>query len=131
MAANVNPIFTLTPVIGIVSISTANANLDGTGTIGTVITGGTDGTRISKITIKALVTTTAGMLRLFIDNGATINLWKEILVSAITPSATVASFSNVLELFGEDALVLPSSYVLKASTEKAESFMIIAEGGNY
>lgn len=131
MAANINPIFTLTPVIGVVNISTANTNRDGTGTLGTVITGSTNGTRISQIVIKALGATTAGIVRLFIDNGVSVHLWKEISISAISPSDTVIAFSASVDLTGEYALILPNSYILKAGTEKAESFAVFAEGGNY
>lgn len=131
MAANINPIFTLTPVIGVVNISTANTNRDGTGTLGTVITGSTNGTRISQIVIKALGTTTAGIVRLFIDNGVSVHLWKEISISAISASDTVIAFSASIDLTGEYALILPNSYILKAGTEKAESFAVFAEGGNY
>ena len=131
MAANTSPIFTLTPVIGMVAISTANTNRDGTGTIGTVIAGGTDGTRIHRITIKAIVTTTAGMVRLFIDDGTNIILWREIVVDAITASATVAAFEEEILLDGEEALILPATYELQAATHNAEAFNVIAEGGNY
>lgn len=131
MAANINPIFTLTPVIGVVNISTANTNRDGTGTLGTVITGSTNGTRISQIVIKALGTTTAGIVRLFIDNGVSVHLWKEISISAISASDTVIAFSASVDLTGEYALILPNNYILKAGTEKAESFAVFAEGGNY
>jgi len=131
MAANTDPIFTLTPVIGVAAISTANTARDGTGTIGTVITGATYGTRITRITIQAIVTTTAGMIRLFIDSGAPISLWKEIAVDAITGSASVEEFVYVLELPGERALILPAGYILMASTHNAEAFNVIAEGGDY
>jgi len=134
MSANTSPIFTLTPKIGVVNISTANANRDGTGDIGTVITGGANGTRISRITIKAAVTTTAGTVRLYIGNDAgtpVISLWREVLVTAITASATVAAFEYSLSLLGEGALILPPNYTLRASTEKAESFNVVAEGGDY
>jgi hypothetical protein len=131
MAANTAPIFTLTPQASCVGISTANTNRDGTGTIGTVLTAGAAGTRIHRITIKATVTTTAGMVRLFIYTGATYYLWMEVPVTAITPSATVAAFSYVLSLFGESALVLPTGYSLRASTEKAENFNVVAEGGDF
>lgn len=131
MAANINPIFTLTPVIGVVNISTANTNRDGTGTLGTVITGSTNGTRISQIVIKALGATTAGIVRLFIDNGVSVHLWKEISISAISASDTVIAFSASIDLTGEYALILPNNYILKAGTEKAESFAVFAEGGNY
>ncbi len=131
MPANTSPIFTLTPNVGAVAISTANANRDGTGTIGTVFTAGANGSRISKIQIKATVTTTAGTIRLFIYTGSVYFLWREITTSAITVSATLPAFEYTLRLIGEDALNLPTGYSLRASTEKAENYNIIAEGGDY
>jgi hypothetical protein len=132
MAANTTPIFTLTPVIGMAVISTANTNRDGTGDIATVITGATDGTRIHKITVIATVTTTAGMVRLYIaDATPNIRLWREVQVSAITVGATVKGFTEVISLVGETALILPSGYSIRASTHNAHTFNVIAEGGNY
>lgn len=131
MAVNTTPIFTLTPHIGMVAIATANTNRDGTGTIGTVITGTTYGTRISRIQIKATVTTTAGTVRLFIHDGAAYFLWREIIVTAITVGASTAAFEYTLELLGERALILPNAYSLRASTEKAENFNVTAEAGDY
>ena len=131
MPANQIPIYVVTPRIGAVSIATANANRDGTGTIGTVFTAGSNGSRITKIRIKAAVTTTAGTIRLYIYDGSTYFLWMEILVTAITASAIVAAFEDETYLPGEKALVLPSGYSLRASTEKAETFKVIAEGGDY
>lgn len=131
MTANKHPIHINVPIVATVQIATANTNRDGTGTLGTVLTGANDGTRIEKITIKATGTTTAGMVRLFIDNLTNVRMYKEISVTAITPSGTVEAFSAVLELFGDDALDLPSGYILKAGTHNAETFNIVAEGGNY
>lgn len=134
MAANTTPIFTLTPIVGAAAISTANTNRDGTGTIGTVITGGTEGTRISRITVKATVTTTAGMVRLYIGDDAgtpNIRLWREIVVTAITVAAATAGFVYVMNLTGESALILPPNYTLRASTHNAEAFNVFAEGGDY
>ena len=68
---------------------------------------------------------------MFIDDGSNIRLWKEILVTAITKSATVAAFIDIIELFEEEALILPATYELQAATEKAEAFNIIAEGGDF
>lgn len=131
MTANTVPIFTLTPVVGCAAIATANTARDGSGTIGAVLTAGANGTRISRISVKATVTTTAGVVRLWIYTGAAYFLWKEITVTALTVSATVNAFEYSLELLGERALVLPSGYSLRASTEKAENFNVIAEGGQY
>ena len=133
MPASNLPIFTLTPVVAIATISAANTNRDGTGTIVIVSTGGTNGTRIEFVAIHATVTTTAGVIRLYVDpNTGTYHLWKEILVTAITPSGTVAAFdTEVVRTDGLPLLVLPASYKLAASTHNAENFRVIAHGGDY
>lgn len=131
MAATPN--FAATPKVGIATISTANTNRDGTGTLGTVLTAGASGTRIRRIEVQATGTTTAGMVRLYLHDGTTAHLFLEVPVSAITPSATVAAFSaNYAETTTVDQLPLtiPSGYSLRASTHNAESFKVIAEGGD-
>lgn len=129
--ANINPIFVQTPKVGIGQISTANTNRDGSGTVDTVFTAGANGSRIHRIRVKAQVTTTAGMIRLFIHDGSNFRLWLEIAVTAITVGANTAGFEYDLQLPGEKALVLPTGYSLRASTHNAETFNIIAEGGDY
>jgi len=131
MPANTSPIFTLTPVLAIAQVTTANSARDGTGTIVTVISGNTNGTRIHKIRMQATETTTAGMIRLFIYDGANTRLWLEEQVIAATPSATVPAWSSEILLYGEAALVIPSGYSLRASTENAEAINIIVEGGDF
>lgn len=131
MTANTTPIFTLTPQTACVAIATANTARDGTGTIGTVLTAGANGTRIHRITIKATVTTTAGTIRLYVYTGAAYFLWREIATTAITVGANTPAFEYTLELLGERGLVLPTGYSLRASTEKAENYNIIAEGGDF
>lgn len=106
-----------------VQISTANTNRNGTGTIGTLIIGATNGTRVDDITIAATGTTTAGVVRLFISDGTNIRLWQEVLVSAITPSTTVQVFSYTIL---NQALLLQSGWYLAASTNNAETFNVIA-----
>lgn len=115
------PNFASTPINAAVNIATANPNRDGTGTIGTVYTATTGGARIDDLYIKARVTTTAGMIRLWIHDGTTYRFWREIPVYAVTPSATAMSFETQLVGLG---LILQSGWSLRASTEKAESFDI-------
>lgn len=130
--ANTAPIFTLTPVCKTARIATANTNRDGSGTLGSVVTGGASGTRIDRILVQATATTTAGMVRLFVDDGTNIRAIGEIPVTAITPSATVAAFTfEVYRLDGLPVAVLPSGYILKAGTHNAESFDVTAFGGEY
>lgn len=110
---------------GCVTISTANANLDGTGTLGTVLTASaaaTPGTLIKSVTIKAQGNTTAGTVRLFLYNGTTNFLLTEIPVSAVTKSGTAHSFSQRV-LFNGNSFALNKDYLLKASTEKGKPLM--------
>ena len=123
------PLFEGDPKIGAVSIATANAGRDGTGTVGTVITAGTQGNLITLIRVIARSTTTAGMIRLFLYDGTAYHFYAEIPVTAVTPSATVAAF--VAELVPAQPLKLPASWSLRASTEKAETFEVLAFGGEY
>lgn len=114
---------------GMVTISTTNSNLDGTGTLGTVFTANTDvkGALISSVTVKAQASTTPGMIRLFLNNpGVATNLITEIQVPAVTKSATAHSFSARID-FGGRGFSLQKGYTLKASTENAESFNVHAE----
>lgn len=116
---------------GMQTISTANTNLDGTGTLSnSIITGASNGTMINRIVIKALNNTTAGMVRLFLFDGTNTKLLTEIPVKAVTKSATEKSFFAVAD-FNDRGFVLKSGWSIKASTEKAESFNVIAEGSDW
>jgi hypothetical protein len=109
---------------GMTQVSTANANLDGTGTLATVLTAASSGTLIKSINIKATGATTEGMIRFFIYDGTNTRLIEEVHVNANTPSATNPSF----EYRWECDIKLKASWVLKASTQVGETFNIIAEG---
>lgn len=127
------PQFASTPRLAVATISTANTNRDGTGTIGTVLTAGSSGTRLRRLLVQATATTTAGMVRIFLHDGTTAQLSLEIPVSAVTPSATQSAFSaNYTELSTPDQLPLtiPSGWSLRASTNNAETFKVFAEGAD-
>lgn len=125
------PLYTGTVRASNASISTANTNRDGTGTLGTVITAGSSGTRIERVTITGTGSTTAGMVRLFVYDGTNTYLIKEQPVTAITPSATVAAFTTDITFGDVNFLVLPNGYSLKASTHNAEGFNVTAFGGDF
>ncbi len=113
---------------GFQTVSTANTNLDGTGTISAaIVTGASSGTQIKSVCVKAQVSTTAGMIRLFLYDGSNTKLLKEIPVPAVTKSATAESFYEKVD-FGELGFALKAAWSLKASTEKGESMNVIAEG---
>lgn len=124
MATNTQPIFGGTPISPTGTVSVANANRDGTtGTYATVYTAGADGAIITSVIIKATVTTTAGLVRLFVNNEL---IWEEP-ITALTVSATQFGFeANVGRL-----IILAPNAVLTANTEKAETFKITAQGFSY
>jgi hypothetical protein len=64
---------------------------------------------------------------------AVIRLIGEVPVSAITPSGSVAAFSSVLNPINAPwlPLMLPAGYSLRASTHNAETFNVMAMGGDF
>lgn len=130
--------FLTTPKLGQALISTANANRDGTGTIGTVFAAGASGSEVWWAKAKARGTTTAGMIRIFLHDGTSYRgLLAEIPVVAVTPSATVSTWEALIPLTvpvgGASVLpvALPVNWSIRAATEKAESFDIIMAGGDF
>ena len=124
-----NPNYTKTPRTERGVVSAANVNRDGTGTIVTVFTANaTFGSRIERITANALVTTTAGMLRFYIINGADIDLYDEAIVTAIAPSGTVRAFRFTANNMG---LILAPNRSLGVSTQVANAFRLVVEGGDF
>ena len=115
--------YAATPRTAVGQVTTANTNRNGTGTIATIFTGGSSGSRIDDITISATGTTTAGVVRLFLNDGTTSYLWQEILVTAITPSTTVQVFS--FTLLNQALILASSSWSLRASTNNSETFNIL------
>jgi len=120
------------------TITAANASLTGSGidtqTIWDIITAASNGTQIQSVTIKSQISTTDGMIRLFVNDGAgdgtTHNfLLTEIPVTATTKSGTAHSFSARID-FGGKGFFLRSGWKLRATTEKTETFNVVAEGLN-
>lgn len=113
-----------TAQIGRAVLSTANTNLDGTGTTETLISGTNYGTLVKRIIIKAQGTTTQGMVRIFHYSGANVRLMNEIPVPAITQSAMDVTLIHIID----DFFYLAEDFSLKVSTEKSETFIVTAEG---
>jgi len=105
-------------------VSAANVNRDGTGTIVTVCAGVAAGSRVSSVTVKAAVTTTAGMIRLYLstDTGTTWRLYREIPVTAITVSASQPTFYDRREF--DDLVLFGATDLLGASTHNAEAINV-------
>jgi hypothetical protein len=123
-----SPVFAVTPRIGMAQVSVANAGRDGTGTLVDVIVGAATGTKISEVVVEATVATTAGMVRLFLNDGTTTRLFDEIPVAAATPSASVRA-TRVSMLYQN--LTLPANnWKLMAATSNANAINVIAFGAD-
>lgn len=130
-----------------VTISTANTNRDGTGTMSILWTApafvdatNPGGSRIERITIVGTGTVTAGMVRLFVSSDAAANtasntfLYEEVPVTATTPSTTVQAFNANLQAVTYQTLypiIIGPGCTLRVSTANAESFVVTAMGGDF
>ena len=122
------PAFAVTPRIASVNVATANTNRDGTGTVAQLIAGASTGTRVAEIVCQARVTTTAGMVRIFLYDGSTYYFFDEVSIAAATPSASVKG-TRVSTTYNN--LVLPSaSWSVRVSTHNAESIDVTALGAD-
>lgn len=116
---------------GIVTVSAANPNLDGTGTIGNLFQAPAApmrGAKIKSITIKALQSTNEGMIRIFVgDAPANYRLLKEIYIPATTQSGFEPSYKQVVEM----DYALEGTHHIGVSTQNAEAFAVTAEAVNW
>jgi hypothetical protein len=122
------PIFVGTPKIWDTVLSVANTNRDGSGTTATVLSGGSLGSRIDRIRVVASGTVTAGVIRYILNDGTNKRLYRERLVTAITPSTTIAVFED--DITFTDGLIIPNGWSLLAATNNAEGFNVFAHGGD-
>lgn len=132
MAANTSPLFTLTPNALPAALSAANTErIYSSGTLVTVVTAGTNGTRIDALKVVANATTTAGVVRYWITDAAGANpkLFSERLVLAVTPSTTVKVWDDFYLL--DSPITLASGQLLRASTHNAETFSVFAVAGDF
>lgn len=136
MAAGTSPIFVATPKNWFASTGTAaNTNFDGTGTVVTVLTAGSNGSKIQKIRLTHMGTNVATVVRFFVNNGssnttATNNaLVYEVTMAANTASQTAASTAVEIPI----ELPLQANYKLNVTigTAIASGIMVSCEGGDY
>lgn len=121
MAANQNPIFTLTPHIGWGSVDdnssatagpmlTANTNMNGTSYVTPVFTAGVNGSYVQRLVARAAGTNVASVLRVFLNNGSTnATAANNILIAEVSLPATTASAVGALQ-----PIELPFNFALPA-----------------
>lgn len=148
MAVTATPIFAQAPYMACTTLAaqtacttrgpTVTASLAAANIVQIVPTS-TNGLRIDAIQVNACSTSftapTAGnIVGIWVHDGTTAFLFTEILVTAVTPSTTVAGFTTTLTF--ANPLVLPSTFKLYASlsvttTASTTALQISVMGGAY
>ena len=131
MALSKDPVFAQTPKFAAATVSAANTNVDGTGTITTLVTAGADGCLITSLTALAAVTGTAKRLNLFVstDAGTTWFLFDNALMAAFTIANTTAQTKIIFVAKADPnaAIRLPALALLGITTMVAEAVDFVAE----
>ena len=123
------PQYAATPRASSVAINTANTALDGTGTLGTLITAGSNGTRVDTIIVKGGGSTSIGLFNLFLYNGSTSFLIHQESIAAVTVSSSQTSLEIVIDMTG--GMVIPAGSSLKVGTSVANLLYVTAVGGDF
>lgn len=124
MAAD--PVYTTIPATGLIQISTANTNRDGTtGTYASGFVAGTtgvaptsNGALVKNVIICSPGTTTAGVVRIYYNNATNRRLIREVLVPAVTPSTTIEAYTRDVPL----NILVEQGHSIDFSTHNAEPF---------
>lgn len=118
MPANNNPIFPLTPNVGIKTLATQDTSTTTPTTQGAILlTAGANGTRLDAIVCKALGTNVQTVLRVFVNDGggvlaANFSLIAEYTLPATTAIATAATTNIILKPLDSGILLDSDTYVL-------------------
>jgi hypothetical protein len=136
MAAS--PVYVTTPRIAQGDVTTANTNVDGTGTIATVITAAANGTRIDTLQVKGRVaagtTQAADTVRIFLHDGANAKLFMDVAVAAGAGpiAAAVQNFQSTISM--PPGFVLPNGWSIKAATHTGgatATYVVTAVGADF
>jgi hypothetical protein len=110
---------------GTTYITSANGELTGAGTLFTLLTARDNGTLIKTITIQSIDAVAEGIVRLFIYDGTSVTkLIEEFEIPPSLKTGTYPAYSISFDVNYN----LKRDYVLKATAEQANKFVVIAEG---
>ncbi len=135
MAANTAPIFSKAGKTQWGTVAAANTAKDGTGTVVTVFTAGSEGSIIKKLLVNALGTNVATVLRVWLNNGLTnATAANNTLLGSYTIAAT--TLSEVAALVISDItldIAIPAGYVINVTigTTVAAGLHVAGIGGDY
>lgn len=130
------PQFASTVLIGSARLGSAETNLNVPAQSSVIVTAGASGSKLEEIVAEATTTTlapttVAGLVYLFLYDGATYWLFDTIAVTAVTASATTAPFRSNSRYAN---LWLASGWSLRASQSiagNANLLVVSAFGGSF
>lgn len=133
MTMTATPIFAQTPIVAIATLTsptaiTSRANITGTTGLVKLTDTTTNGLRVDGITVKGKGTSVAGEVYIWLYDGTTSYLIEEIDISAVTGSATLASFIGSKYHSGWNLKPTQQLYV---SVSTVQDVNVFAFGGAY
>ena len=145
MAANTAPIYTLAPHVEWGSedgnggaagpLKTANTAKDGTGTVLTVFTAGTEGSYVQEIRARSAGTNVASVLRVFLNNGSSnATLANNVMIAELQlPATTLTEVASLADYTINIQRAIPAGYKLNVTlgTTVAAGYFVSCFGGNY
>jgi hypothetical protein len=139
MPANTSPIFTWVPNCQVSTITAANTARDGSGSLVTAFTAGSNGSLLSTITFTnnaaAVGASVLKVVRVFVTDasGATPTMLQEALMPLITSSNTVIGATITITF--TNGLILKSGQIIKVAQSlcatSADNSAVVAQGGDY
>lgn len=133
MAANIAPIFALTPETVRTRITGTTTDKTGstTANIVNLVTASTEGTKVTWIKFKHVGNSSAGLYLIWITDtsGSNPRLYAELTISAVTSSGTVATNENTL--FTPDLQLKSGQKIQVGATTATTNIDVLASIGNF
>jgi hypothetical protein len=145
MAQNTNPIFTLVPDVAWGAadgnggtagpLKTQNTAYDGTGTVLTVFTAGTNGSYLQRLIARPVGTNIASVLRVFLNNGSTnATVANNAMISELTlPATTISAVAALQSAELNLNFAIPTGFKVNVvlGTTVAAGYVVSCIGGDY
>lgn len=133
MAANINPVFALTPKTGYATITAAT--IDKTGATLTnlkeLVSAATNGTKVTQIRFKGQGDCSLSLGLIFVTdtNGANPKLFDEVQISSITSSGSVATNLSIINY--ADLQLAPGQKILVGASVVGDAINVFASIGDF
>lgn len=128
----VTPVFASVPRTAVAAVSTANTNRDGTGTIATIFTAGSSGSKVNEIVLAATGDPADSVVVLYLHDGSTAWDFDEVDLGNPAAGSTTVSPYRVRRFY--DNLNLPNGWSIRGSITVALTAGVVnifAHGGDY